>query len=250
MFQAEKSGVHGVNNKSRPGGKEAQAAAEGSRCSGRSLPQPGAPSGRPVAARAGAVMLPCQSSERGLTYGREGRRGVSSAQAPPRGAAAASRLAGPGAPVRWPTGCSRAAALPRPPGRCRHSDLFPPTEPSCSRSGAGAAVRSALNWFSLFPVVPSRALAPRWFPYLRAAQLQASARSRTHPRRTLWHRSSCPSCCTLGMCGSCSVISHSKTSNSREIQQQLDGTSSQPCQQTGYVLIELTGPSACCLGTK
>lgn len=238
-----------MNNKSRPGGKEAQAAAERSRCSGRSLPQPGAPSGRPVAARAGAVMLPCQSSERGLTYGREGRRGVSSAQAPPRGGAA-SRLAGPGAPGRWPRGCSRAAALPRPPRP------VPPLRPPSSDKTQlwpirGRSRRSQRTyWFSLFPVVPSRALGPRWFPYLRAAQLQASARSRTHPRRTLWHRSSCPNCCTLGMCGSCSVISHSKTSNSREIQQQLDGTSSQPCQQTGYVFIELTGPSACCLGTK
>lgn len=53
-----------MNEKSQRARKEAQAASASGRCSGRSLPQPRAPSGRRLAARSRAVMLPCQSSER------------------------------------------------------------------------------------------------------------------------------------------------------------------------------------------
>ncbi|XP_032190764.1 uncharacterized protein LOC116585489 [Mustela erminea] len=114
MLQAEKSGLHGVNSNSRRVGKEAQAASGSSRCSGRSLPQPGAPPGRPLAARSRAVMLPCPSSERGLTYGREGRRTVSGGQAPPRSAAVGSART-PKPSVR------RLGLLPALPSPGRHS---------------------------------------------------------------------------------------------------------------------------------
>lgn len=143
-------------------GREAQAASGSSRCSGRSLPQPGAPSGRCPAARRRAVMLPCPSSERGLTYGREGRRAVSGGQAPPRGVAASERAA-PKAK------CAGAAGLlpalpsppqPRPPRAARRPPARPP-EPRRSPAGADPGPRPARrrHRVSLFPFsASSRAL--------------------------------------------------------------------------------------------
>lgn len=152
MLQAEKSGLHGVNSNSRRVGKEAQAASGSSRCSGRSLPQPGAPPGRPLAARSRAVMLPCPSSEHGLTYGREERRAVSGGQAPPRSAAAgSSRTPKPSARR---LGLLPALPSPGPP-------LPVPGKPSeGARPGIGADGRPSQRGsrLPLFRLLPSRAL--------------------------------------------------------------------------------------------
>lgn len=84
--QGGKRGVHGVNKKNKPVGKEAQEASEGSRCcSGYSLPQPGAPFSQPLAAPSWAVMLPCRSSGAQLPASPTGEKGGGGQQrqAPP-----------------------------------------------------------------------------------------------------------------------------------------------------------------------
>lgn len=141
MFQAARSGVQGVNEISQRVRKEAQAASASGRCSRRSLPQPRAPSGRRLAARSRAVMLPSQSSERGLTYGREGRRAVSGGQAPPP------------APGRQTQVCGRLPARPAPACAAAARATDPRRTSDRARRHTARSHR-----FSLFRLPPSRAL--------------------------------------------------------------------------------------------
>lgn len=115
-------------------------------------------------------MLPCPSSERGLTYGREGRRAVSGrpGSAPQRGR---RERADPKAK------CAAARAAPRPP-QPRPPLPVPgkPAEGAGPGVGADGRPSQSRSRLPLFRLLPSRALTRcvAWrFPYLPPAGVGA-----------------------------------------------------------------------------
>lgn len=232
MFQAARSGVQGVNEKSQRARKEAQAASASGRCSGRSLPQPRAPSGRRLAARSRAVMLPCPSSERPhLRKGREegGERRP--------GSAPSARSPNPSvrAPPRAPAFPARPATAPAAAARA--------TEPRRTRRSSDRPGRHTArsHRFSLFrlPLSPlSHCLCGGSLISGRTtAAGPVSAPTRARPLAQELPPGPGP----LGMWF---LLHHLflENVNSTEIQRDLDRTrGNEPCRQTGYVFIKLTG---------
>lgn len=136
MFQAEESGVHGVNNKSsrrgrRLRGPQREVAAPGAHSHSLGLLLAGLWQRGP-----GPSCCHVRAPRAASPTGGKGGGGLAAPTlrpaAPPP---AAPRVPDPRALAE---SCSRAAALPRPPrrARCRHCSLQPPTERSCSGSRA------------------------------------------------------------------------------------------------------------------